>query len=80
MSKKSFDYKATLHFEVSSHNQPEYQTDEMIKKSILQLLEQYLNETKTSKYLKIERNYTRAKMVADREADLKKHYKWKDML
>ena len=80
MSKKNFDYKATLNFEVSSHNQPEYQTDEMIKKSVLELLKQHLEETKTTKYLKIERNYTREKMVADREAQLKRHYKWKDML
>ena len=47
MSKKNFDYKATLNFEVSSHNQPEYQTDEMIKKSVLQLLKQHLEETKS---------------------------------
>ena len=66
MSKKNFDYKVTINFEMSAHAQREYQTDEMIKASALQMLKQYLDEVKHSKFVKIERNYSRAKWSRDR--------------
>ena len=66
MSKKNFDYKVTINFEMSAHAQREYQTDKMIKESALQMLKQYLHEVKHSKFVKIERNYSRAKWSKDR--------------
>ena len=66
MSKKNFDYKVTINFVTSAHNYKTYQTDEMIKKSVLQLLKQHLEETKKPKCLKIERNYNIAKLRRDK--------------
>ena len=66
MSKKNFDFKVTVNFEMSGHAQPEYQTDKMIKARLLQMLKQYMDEVKRSKFVKIERNYTRAKWSKDR--------------
>ena len=52
MSKKNFDYKVTVNFEMSGHAQLEYQTDKMIKASLLQMLKQYLDDNKKlPKYL-----------------------------
>jgi hypothetical protein len=66
MSKKNFDYKVTVNFEMSGHSQLEYQTDKMIKASLLQMLKQYLDDNKKSKFVKIERNYSRQKWSKDR--------------
>ena len=66
MSKKNFDYKVTVNFEMSGHAQLEYQTDKMIKASLLQMLKQYLDDNKKSKFVKIERNYFRAKWSKER--------------
>jgi hypothetical protein len=66
MSKKNFDYKVTVNFEMSGHAQLEYQTDKMIKASLLQMLKQYLDDNKKSKFVKIERNYSRQKWSKDR--------------
>ena len=66
MSKKNFDYKVTVNFEMSGHAQLEYQTDKMIKASLLQMLKQYLDDNKKSKFVKIERNYSRAKWSKER--------------
>ena len=66
MSKKNFDYKVTVNFEMSGHAQLEYKTDMMIKESLLQMLKQYLHDNKKSKFVKIERNYSRAKWSKDR--------------
>jgi hypothetical protein len=67
MSKKNFDYKVTVNFEMSAHAQREYQTDKMIKESLLQMLKQHLDEVKRSKFVKIERNYSRGKWLKDRK-------------
>jgi hypothetical protein len=66
MSKKNFDFKVTVNFEMSGHAQPEYQTDKMIKARLLQMLKQHMDEVKRSKFVKIERNYTREKWSKDR--------------
>tara|TARA_R100000697_G_scaffold102392_2_gene115181 strand:- start:231 stop:458 length:228 start_codon:yes stop_codon:yes gene_type:complete len=63
---KNFDYKITINFEMSGHAQREYQTDEQIKAIALQHLKQYLAEVKKSKFVKIERNYSREKWSIDR--------------
>ena len=63
---KNFDYKITINFEMSGHAQREYQTDEQIKANALQGLKQYLAEVKKSKFVKIERNYSREKWSIDR--------------
>ena len=72
MSKKNFDYKVTINFVTSAHNYKTYQTDEMIKKSVLQLLKQHLEETKKPKCLKIERNYNIAKLRKDKNGRINK--------
>ena len=46
MAKKNFDYKVTINFTTSAHNTREYQTTDMIKKSVLMMLEHYFKETK----------------------------------
>ena len=46
MSKKNFDYKVTITFEMSGHNCMQYQSDKMIKDNALQLLKQHLEEVK----------------------------------
>ena len=66
MSKKNFDYKVTITFEMSGHNCMQYQSDKMIKDNALQLLKQHLEETKKPKCLKIERNYNIAKLRRDK--------------
>ena len=66
MSKKNFDYKVTITFEMSGHNCLQYQSDKMIKDNALQLLKQHLEETKKPKCLKIERNYNIAKLRKDK--------------
>ena len=58
--------KVTVNFEMSGHAQLEYQTDKMIKASLLQMLKQHLDEVKRSKFVKIERNYSREKWSKDR--------------
>jgi|TARA_Y100000114_G_scaffold117677_1_gene112065 hypothetical protein len=67
MSKKNFDYKVTITFEMSGHNCMQYQSDKMIKDNALQLLKQHLEEVKNPKCIKIERNYTHAKWLKDRK-------------
>ena len=66
MAKKNYDYKITINFEISGHNQLEYQTDKMIKENALQLLKQHLKEVKKSKFVKFQRNYTYDKWRKDR--------------
>ena len=66
MAKKNFDYKVTINFTTSSHNTREYQTTDMIKKSVLMMLEHYFRETKKPGCMKIERNYSLAKWRKDR--------------
>ena len=66
MAKKNFDYKVTINLTTSAHNVPEYQTDSMIKKSVLEILKDHLQNTKKSTTFKIERNYSLAKWRKDR--------------
>lgn len=62
---KNFDYKITINFVMSGHNQMEYQSDKMIKENALEHLKQYLEEVKKPKCVKIQRNYSHRKYLED---------------
>ena len=49
MNKKTCDYKVNLNFQFSSHGLKIRPTDSEIKKTALDLLSEYLKETKKSK-------------------------------
>ena len=55
--KKRYDWKVTVHFEVSAVGQTKKQSDAAIKGDVINLLTKHLRETKKSKCFKIDRTW-----------------------
>jgi hypothetical protein len=69
MNKKTCDYKVNLNFQFSSHGLKIKPTDSEIKKTALDLLSEYLKETKKSKMFRITRNYSNEKYLQERKQE-----------